>query len=242
MFPDIVVLVVEVSSNCFDKLGKLVLVFRTDAGESERGGGLLVDDLAKSRLALDNAVRHVHLVAQGREPKHEFDGIDVVCNNYEKSLLLLDEIDNVVQAVLDEEWLFGVATALSSFRLCLCELGQSLLLGGLVFRLVLLEHTEELGGKVLIARLCELRNGGRDLESLSENLSLPLESNVLGPFDESGEVSLWLDILSDSEILWPLFEQRMLWCLFDGLLGCERGCGDLLALAGGLLRGGSHDD
>jgi hypothetical protein len=40
----------------------------------------------------------------------------------------------------------------------------------------------------------ELGNGGGNLEPLVEDDLLSLESNVLGPFDESGQVSLGWDV------------------------------------------------
>ena len=42
-----------------------------DGGERERGGGLLVDERAQARLALDDAVRDVHLAADRGQPHHE---------------------------------------------------------------------------------------------------------------------------------------------------------------------------
>jgi hypothetical protein len=42
----------------------------------------------------------------------------------------------------------------------------------------------------------ELGNGGWDLETLVQNDLLPLEADVFGPFDETGEVSLGSDILA----------------------------------------------
>ena len=42
-----------------------------DGGERERGGGLLVDERAQARLALDDAVRDVHLAADRGQPHDE---------------------------------------------------------------------------------------------------------------------------------------------------------------------------
>ena len=42
----------------------------------------------------------------------------------------------------------------------------------------------------------ELGDGGRDLETLVQNDFLPLEADVFGPFDETGEVSLGPDVLA----------------------------------------------
>jgi len=42
----------------------------------------------------------------------------------------------------------------------------------------------------------ELDDGGWYLERLVQNDLLPLEANVSGPFDETGEVSLRSDVLA----------------------------------------------
>ena len=56
----------------------------------------------------------------------------------------------------------------------------------------------------------ELGNCGGHLESLVENTLLTLDANVLGPLHESGEVSLWLDVTSQSEVTRVLLEERVL--------------------------------
>ncbi|KIJ97987.1 hypothetical protein K443DRAFT_681124, partial [Laccaria amethystina LaAM-08-1] len=56
----------------------------------------------------------------------------------------------------------------------------------------------------------ELGNGGWDLETLVQNDLLPLEADVFGPFDETGEVSLGSDILANTKVLGVSLEQRVL--------------------------------
>jgi len=68
----------------------------------------------------------------------------------------------------------------------------------------------------------ELGNGGGNLEPLVEDDLLSLESNVLGPFDESGQVSLGWDVTTDSERLGGLLEEGVLGGL-GGLLGAVWG-------------------
>ncbi len=94
--------------------------------------------------------------------------------------------------------------------------------------------------------MSELSNGGRDLEALVQDDLLALKANVFGPFDEAGQVSLGLDILTcesinqpslyvcirrltDTEVLGTGFKERVLGSL-GGLAGPE-GC------RGGLLTG-----
>lgn len=46
----------------------------------------------------------------------------------------------------------------------------------------------------------ELVDGWWNLQALLENSGLTLETDVLWPFDESGDVLLWLDVLSCKKI------------------------------------------
>ena len=48
---------------------------------------------------------------------------------------------------------------------------------------------------------------GGDLESLKKNSLLTLDANVFGPLDEASEVSLWLDVSTDSKVTSILLEQ-----------------------------------
>ena len=52
-------------------------------GKHDLRGSLLVDDLTKGGLALDDAVWHLHLAAEGWQPDDQFDGVDVVGNHNE---------------------------------------------------------------------------------------------------------------------------------------------------------------
>lgn len=51
----------------------------------------------------DRPVRDAHLAAEGREEDDELDRVDVVGDGDERRLLVLDQADDVVQAVLDVE-------------------------------------------------------------------------------------------------------------------------------------------
>lgn len=51
---------------------------------------------------------------------------------------------------------------------------------------------------------------GRNLQSLEENSLLTLNANVLGPLDEAGQVSLGLDVTTDSKVTSILLEQGAL--------------------------------
>lgn len=53
---------------------------------------------------------------------------------------------------------------------------------------------------VLIDCVLELVDGGGDLESLEENSLLTLNSDVFRPLHKPREISLWLDVSSNSEV------------------------------------------
>jgi len=74
---------------------------------------------------------------------------------------------------------------------------------------VLVEETEELGSSVLVEGVAELSDRRWDLEALVEDDTLSLETNVLGPLDESGQVTSRLDVLANAEVLWLLLEERV---------------------------------
>ena len=71
---------------------------------------------------------------------------------------------------------------------------------------------------------------GWDLESLKKNSLLTLDADVFGPLDEASEISLWLDVSSDSKVTSILLEQGAL-NLLGSCLGASAGCDNLLALS-----------
>jgi len=64
---------------------------------------------------------------------------------------------------------------------------------------------------VLVDGLRELVNCGRDLQSLEKDSLLTLDANVFGPSDKASEVSLWLDVTSNSKVARSLLEQGALY-------------------------------
>ena len=102
---------VQVGLGSRDEGGELALILTADLLDGEDGGSLLVDDRAEAGLALDDDVRDAHLAAERGEEDNELDGVDIVSDDNERSLLGLDEGNAVVEAVLDEEGLLGVILA-----------------------------------------------------------------------------------------------------------------------------------
>lgn len=84
------------------KLGQLTLVLALDSSQSQGSGGLLVYYCSEAGLALDNAVRDTHLLAEGGEPDDNLNGIDIVSNDNKLCLALLNQSGDVVDAILDD--------------------------------------------------------------------------------------------------------------------------------------------
>ena len=84
------------------------MVLALDVLEGEDGRSLLVDNRAKTGLALDDDVGDTHLAAESGEEDNKLDGVNIVGDDDKGSLLGLDEGNTVVQTVLDEEGLLRV--------------------------------------------------------------------------------------------------------------------------------------
>lgn len=68
-----------------------------------------------------------------------------------------------------------------------------------------------------------------DLKSLGENGALSLNANVLGPFDESAEITIWLDILADAKVAGSLLKERVCLLFWLNFLDSQRSRGHLLS-------------
>jgi len=71
----------------------------------------------------------------------------------------------------------------------------------------------------------ELVETGRDLQSLEKDSLLTLDADILWPLDEASEISLGLDVSTDSIVMSFLLEEGALHCL-----GAFSASYDLLAL------------
>ena len=166
------------------------LVLRVHSRQTHASSGLLVHQSAQTALAAHDRVRNAHLVAQSGQPHHQLQGIHVVGNQNQLGLLALHQLRHVVQTVLHNQstlLLHGLALSL--------RLGSSLqtsLLLGLRLRSVLVHQTEHLSSLVLVQHMAELVHGGRNLQTLAQNLTLSLDDHVTRLFQESGEILLRL--------------------------------------------------
>lgn len=191
VLPGLLVLVTKVGLGGLDKGGQGLVVLGSNLLEGDNGGGLLVDDCSETGLVLDNNVRDTHLLkpinvsksahdkeststtnlsAESGQEDDQLNGVNVVSNDNQGSLLGLDEGDTVVQTVLGEKGLLGVLggglVTLGSLGLSLLEQTGLLLLGRL--GLVLVQELEELGSSVLVQGVSELSDRRGNLYSETE--------------------------------------------------------------------------
>lgn len=169
-----------------------------------------MDDSAKTGLALDNGVGNTHLLAERGEEDDELDGVDIVGDQNERSLLVLDQANNVVETVLDSVGLLADLLLLLALLDGGSLLEETLLLLGLGLRAVLVEELESLGGGVLVENVLELSQGRGNLQAELEDLLLALEADVLGPLNHAGDIALGLDVLTDTEVARALLDEGVL--------------------------------
>jgi len=205
---DLLETIVEVVSGGFDDFAQRTLVLRIDIGEGEGGASLPPDDPAEARFAFDDAIRDAHLAAEGWKMHHQLDRVHVVGDHHQLSRLLLDQSGHRVEALSDNGGPFA-GGVLFAVHLLLGFGQESLLLGLSAFGAVLVQKLHHLSGGGAIQGHRELVNRRRNFETLLKDGLLSLEDDVLGPADETGQIALGLDVLTDAEILGPLLEKRI---------------------------------
>jgi len=177
-------------------------VFLLDLGEGNAGGGLGVAKLSELGLRLHEAEWNLLSSAESWEEDHKFSGVNIVSHNNELSLTFFTEGGDMVKTEFKVDWLWagvsllGLSLGLKSILLLLFGFGR-----------VLGEELHKLLGLVAIDGLSELSKLWWGLQSHEEDSLLSLDSDVFWPFDESGKVSLWLDISTNSKVSWGLLEQ-----------------------------------
>lgn len=171
---------------------------------------LLVDNGTQTSLALDDSVRDTHLTAESGKENNQLNGVNVVGNQDERGLLVLDKTNNVVKTVLDVVRLLADVLLL----LALSDSGgltvETLLLLDLGLRTVLVEELEGLGSGVPVEGVLELGDGWGNLEAEVQDLLLALQTDVLGPLDETAKVTLGLDVLANAEVTGASLDERVL--------------------------------
>jgi len=167
---------------------------------------------------LDNTIWDPSLLTKMRQVDHQLDWIHIMCNNHQLGLLVLNQPNTMIQSLLDHNRL------ITNFAILLALLGNDFSLldetGFLFLRrfgTVLVQKFEQRGSGVLVENIGELGEGRRNLETFFEDFLLALETDVLRPFNITGQVLLRLDIPTDAKVLRTLLDEGVL-CLFGGLV------------------------
>ena len=111
------VVVVELFTEVARKSLQVLEVLSVYFSESDGGGSLQVDKLAKVSLATNEAVGNILASAESGQVDNSLNWVDVVSYHNELGLALLNKSSNVVKTKLDVDWLGGLAstTVLSGF-------------------------------------------------------------------------------------------------------------------------------
>jgi hypothetical protein len=169
-----------------------------------------VDDRTETGLALHDSVGDTHLAAESGQENNQLNGVNIVGDEDEGSLLVLNQADDVVETVLDVVGLLGDILLLLALGDGGSLLDKTLLLLGLGLRAVLGEELEGLGSGVAVQGVLELGERRGNLQAHVQNLLLALKTDILGPLDEAGQVALGLNVLADAEVAGTLLDERVL--------------------------------
>lgn len=176
---------------------KVSLVLWLHFSDGEAGGGLLANKGTQAGLGLDNAVGDATGLAQGWKPHNDLNWVDIVGDHNQLGLLLLDKLGHMVDSHLDTHRLLGGSVSAGS--LGLCGVSEALGLLGLALWLELVEQTEELASLALVESALELVDCWGQLEALVQNAAGALQTDVLGPLDEAGQVTTGADVATNGE-------------------------------------------
>jgi len=162
---------------------QLCFVSLVDIRQTDNSGSLHVHQGSETSLVLDNHKGDTHLAAQSRKPEDELNGVYIVGNEDQRSLLLFDKVGDSLETTSHRVGVLVVLFTLGRHFL------DTLLLGSRSLGTVLVEECKESHGFVLAQRVGKLVNGGRNLEALVQDGALALETHILGPLDESTQIT-----------------------------------------------------
>lgn len=194
-------------------------IFLSHIGDGDAGGGFQVNELSEVVLALSHAEGNTLLSAESWQESHELNWLDVTGDDDKLGLALLDEGGDVVETEFEVDWLWSNVISLVATLSGLGLGSESLLLLRLGLWGVLGEEFDELVLLVWLDGVGENVENWWALESHEEYSLLPLDSDILWPFDVPSQVPSWLDVSSDSEVSGTLLEERSA----SSRLGCGSG-------------------
>ena len=193
-----------VEGSCAARLdaGELAAVLRIHLGEGNNGASLHVRERSEASTALDNAERDLHLAAERREPDNKLDGVDIVRDDHQFSLLLLDKSSHMLKTRLKNDWSLRGSLAIGSGF-------KALSLLGLRLGLVLGEELEKLSCTILVQSLVELVDGRGRFDTLQEDLLLSLQAHIARPSHISGQIAaLGANVSTYAEIFGGSLKER----------------------------------
>ena len=62
-----------------------------------------MNDSAETSFAFYNDIRNTHLATEGRQEDDELDGVNIMSDDDESSLLGLDKSNNMIETIFDEQ-------------------------------------------------------------------------------------------------------------------------------------------
>jgi len=220
---DLIKAVVVVRLNGIGDLCQGTTILRVDVSQTEGSTCLALTECAKTSLALHNAVWNTHSSAESGQVEYQLNGINIMSNDDKLCLLGFNEGGDGVHTLADGQCPLGRLIGLS-FSLLGGTSPKPLLLRLLGFRAILVQEREQVDGSLPIQGLRELVDWWRNLDTAVKDGLLPLEANVFGPTDETAQITTWLDVLTDREVLGSLFKEWVGRLLFDGLLLAAQWC------------------
>jgi len=181
---DLVISVIVIDPNSLHQLSQSTLAFRVNLHEGNSGTCLPVDQMPQPGLSLDDASGLPHLSTQGRQKNHQLNGVYIMGNHHQLSILVLHQGGDCIDPCLENRWFLSWDIPFaSSFLLSMGQ--QPLFLLLLCLWPVLADEFKQLSRCLPVQGLNELVNGGRRYcEPLIEDDSLPLQPDVVGPFVE----------------------------------------------------------
>ena len=114
--------------------------------------------------------------------------------SYQLSFLLLDQRGDGVHATANAIRPFGRLIRFAGLRLGFRALFQTEFLLCSTLRTILLEQFEQLRRRLFVQCLSELIDRRWHFQTLQENTALTLDTDVLRPFDETGQITLVLNV------------------------------------------------
>jgi len=99
---------IELSTEVLGEEFKILVIFLADLSNGDAGGGLLVDELTETCLTLDESVGDTLLSAESWQEHEEFNWVNVVSHHNELCLTVFNELGNVVETELEDDWLSGL--------------------------------------------------------------------------------------------------------------------------------------